>query len=74
MRDLRVSHLQGVIRDAKTGDATKGRIKFMFNMMYRFAIIHEIVNKNYAELFVQKVDKRDKTTRRPFLNSEIETL
>ncbi len=74
MRDLRVSHLQGVIRDAKTGDATKGRMKSMFNMMYRFAIIHEIVDKDYAALFVQKVGKRDKTTRRPFLNSEIATL
>ena len=74
MRDLRVSHLQGVIRNAKTGDATKGRIKSMFNMMYRFVIIHEIVDKNYAALFIQKVGKRDKTTRRPFLNSEIATL
>lgn len=74
MRDLRVSHLQGVIRDAETGDATKGRMKSMFNMMYRFALIHEIVDKNYAALFVQKVGKRDKKTRLPFLNSEISTL
>lgn len=74
MRDLRVSHLQGVIRDAQTGDATKGRMKSMFNMMYRFALVHEIVDKDYSSLFVQKVGKRDKSTRRPFLNSEISTL
>ncbi len=34
-RDLKVSHLQGVIHDADVGDATKGRIKSLFNMMYK---------------------------------------
>lgn len=74
MRDLRVSHLQGVIRDADVGDSTKGRIKSIFNMMYKYAMIHEIVDKDYAALFVHKVGKRDKSTRRPFSNSEIKKL
>ena len=74
MRDLRVSHLQGVIQDADVGDSTKGRIKSLVNMMYRYALIHEIVDKDYASLFVHKVGKRDKKNRRPFLNSEIAKL
>ncbi|MBO4999412.1 MAG: hypothetical protein J6C58_01110, partial [Bacteroidaceae bacterium] len=74
MRDLRVSHLQGVIKDADVGEATKGRMKSLFNLMYKYAMIHEIVDKDYSALFVQKVGKRDKTKRIPFKNSEIQRL
>lgn len=74
MRDLRVSHLQGVIKDADVGEATKGRMKSLFNLMYKYAMIHEIVDKDYSALFVQKVGKRDKTKRIPFKNSEVQRL
>lgn len=50
MKDIRVSHLEGVILNAKVGDATKGRIKSLFNMMYKYAIAHEIVDKDYASV------------------------
>lgn len=73
-RDLRVSHLQGVIRDADVGDATKGRIKSLFNMMYKYALIHEICDKDYAALFAHKAGKRNKENRHPFKNSEIARL
>ncbi len=74
MRDIRVSHLQGVIADAEVGDATKGRIKSLFNLMYNYCLIHEICDKNYAALFAHKIGKRNKENRIPFLNSEIMTL
>lgn len=74
MRDLRVSHLQGVIKDADVGDATKGRIKSLFNLMYKYAMIHEIVDKDYSALFVQKIGKRNKENRKPFTVDEIATL
>lgn len=45
MKDIRVEHLEGTIRDATVGNATKGRIKSLFNMMYRYAMKHEIVQK-----------------------------
>lgn len=50
MKDIRVEHLEGTIRDATVGSATKGRIKSLFNMMYRCAMKHEIVQKDYAQL------------------------
>lgn len=74
MRDLRVSHLQGVIRDAAVGDATKNRIKSLFNLMYKYCMIHEIVEKDYSALFVQKIGKRNKDNRKPFTLSEIAQL
>lgn len=74
MRDLRVEHLQGVINDAKVGDATKQRMKSLFNMLYKWCLIHEIVDKDYSALFACKTGKRDKTKRFPFKNSEIKKL
>lgn len=74
MRDLRVSHMQGVINDAVVGDATKSRMKSLFNLMYKYCMIHEIVDKDYSALFVQKAGKRDKTKRVPFKNSEVQRL
>ena len=74
MRDLRVSHMQGVISDAVVGDATKSRMKSLFNLMYKYCMIHEIVDKDYSALFVQKAGKRDKTKRVPFKNSEVQRL
>lgn len=50
MRDIRVSHLEGTILNAQVGDSTKGRIKSLFNMMYRYALAHEICDKDYASL------------------------
>ena len=50
MRDIRVSHLEGVIINAQVGDATKARIKSLFNMMYKYALAHDIVEKDYASV------------------------
>lgn len=74
MRDIRVSHMQGAINDADVGEATKGRMKSLFNLMYKYCMIHEIVDKDYSALFVQKVGKRDKKKRIPFKNSEVQRL
>lgn len=50
MKDIRVSHLEGTILNAKVGDSTKSRIKSLFNMMYKYAIAHDIVEKDYASV------------------------
>ena len=74
MRDLRVNHLQGVIKDANVGEATKSRMKSLFNLMYKYALIHEIVDKDYSALFVHKAGKRNKENRKPFTVNEISIL
>lgn len=50
MKDIKVSHLKGVVINADVGDSTKARIKSLFNMMYKFALAHDIVTKNYASV------------------------
>ncbi len=74
MRDLRVEHLQGVIKDAQVGESTKSRMKSLFNLMYKWCMIHEVVEKDYSALFVQKIGKRNKENRVPFSPEEIAML
>ncbi len=73
MRDLRVEHLEGVIRSCTAGDSTKARIKSMFNMIYAYCMKHEIVDKNYAALFSTAAAK-PKIDRIPFTWTEIKKL
>lgn len=74
MNELRVSHLEAIIKEAKVGDDTKMRMKSLFNMMYRYSMKHEIVDKNYAELcFVVKKERPAKEAV-PFTEKEISIL
>lgn len=50
MKDIRVSHLEGTILNANVGSSTKSRIKSLFNMMYKYCIAHDIVEKDYASV------------------------
>lgn len=74
MKDIRVEHLEGTIRDADVGSATKGRIKSLFNMMYRFAFRHEIVEKDYAALCNAVKQDTPKKEVIPFTPEEITVL
>lgn len=74
MRDIRVEHMQGAIKDCTCGYATKGRMKSMYNMMYRFCMAHDIVEKNYAELFDNKSGNKPDKEKVPFTDHEISLL
>lgn len=74
MKDIRVEHLEGTIKGAKIGTSTKGRMKSIFNMMYRYAIKHEIIDKDYAQLCDGIKRERPQIKREPFTADEIQTL
>lgn len=72
-KDIKVRHLEGTIRNANVGDATKARMKSMYNLIFRYAIKHDIVDKNYAELCnAVKVEK--KNIKVPFSSDEVNKL
>lgn len=50
MKDIRVAHLEAAINNATVGNATRGRMKSLFNMIYQYSMKHEIVDKDYASL------------------------
>lgn len=77
MKDIRVEHLEGTILDAQVGDSTKGRIKSLFNMMYKYAVAHDIVEKDYASVMFANGNpiKRERTKEIiPFTDEEITAL
>jgi integrase len=74
MNEIRVADLEGTIRDATVGGDTKMRMKSLFNMMFKYSMKHEIVDKNYAELcFVVKKERPSKEAI-PFSENEISLL
>lgn len=74
MKDIRVVHLEQAIKNATVGDNTKGRMKSLFNMMYKYCMKHEIVDKNYAELCDSIKKPKPKIVRIPFSDEEIQEL
>ncbi len=74
MKDIKVSHLEGTILNAQVGDSTKSRIKSLFNMMYKYAVAHDIVEKDYASVMFSNGNpiKRSRTKEViPFSQEEI---
>lgn len=74
MQDIRVIHLEKTILNAKVGDTTKMRIKSIFNLMYKYALKHDIVQKNYAELCDNIKKPKPTIIRTPFSEEEISLL
>ena len=73
MKDIRVSHLEGTILNADIGDSTKGRIKSLFNMMYKYAVAHDIVDKDYASvMFANGNPIKRERTKEPMLEIRAE--
>ena len=77
MKDIRVSHLEGAILNAKVGDSTKARMKSLFNMLYKYAVAHDIAEKDYASVMFANGNpiKRDRVKEViPFSQEEISLL
>lgn len=77
MKDIRVSHLEGTIINADVGDSTKKRIKSLFNMMYRYSVAHDIVEKDYASVMFANGSPIKNTKEKeviPFTPDEITQL
>ncbi len=74
MKDIRVNHLEQTIKDAQIGDNTKSRMKSLFNLMYKYAMKYEIVDKNYAQLCDSVKKPKPEIVRIPFSDLEIQKL
>lgn len=74
MRDIRVNHLEQTIREAEASDNIKGRMKSLFNLMYKYAMKHEIVDKDYAALCDSIKKPKPEIIREPFSDEEIQKI
>ncbi len=73
MCEIKASHLQGEIDEAEVGNNTKSRIKGLFNLLYEYCLINEIVKVNYAAL-VKPPKVTVETVKVPFSTEEINKL
>ena len=74
MKDIRVNHLEETIKNVTVGSNTKARMKSLFNLMYKYSMKHEIVDKNYAALCDSIKKPKPQIIREPFSEEEIKTL
>lgn len=74
MKDIRANHLEETIKHEDVGQSTKQRMKSLYNLMYKYAMKYEIVDKDYASLC--DAVKRGKPTivRIPYSDDEIAAL
>ena len=76
-RDIRLADLQAVVNTCGKNYPTLKKLKNLFNQLYKYAMMHELCNKNYAEYvsIEQFKDKNpDKRDANPFTREEIEVL
>ena len=87
-KDVRSRHIKGCMDDGvvvirgeerKASPSTKTRIKSMFNLMFDYALEHEIVDKNYARTFdistnILQEKEEAKRGHIPFTEDEISKL
>ena len=74
MRDIRPNHLEGCIKNADAGDSTKQRMKSLYNLMYKYCLKCEIVDKDYAALCDSVKRGKPQIIRVPFSDDEIKML
>lgn len=73
-KDIRVNHMEECIKNADVGDSTKGRMKSLCNMLYKYALRYEIADKDYSALFEYKKCGNPNRPAVPFTDDEIQLL
>ena len=73
MSDLRPAQMQHIIDTADVGATTRARIKSLFNLIYDYCLLYEIVQTNYADVLVRPKVEVEKE-KVPFTRAEIQTL
>ena len=70
MRDIRTLHLEKVMMQVQAGHQTQSAVKILWGLLFKYAMEHDIVDKNYAD-FVSLRDKDEGTKRSAIPNEDI---
>lgn len=68
MRDIRATHLEGVMMTVDGGYQLQSRLKTFWGLVFKYAMEHDIIQKNYSE-FV-KTREKDQGTKRTAIPPE----
>lgn len=73
IKDIKLSHLQEVVDSCGDFYASKKQVKVLLKQIYKYAMKHEYINKDYSE-FIDIGKQTVKNLRVPFSNEEIQKL
>ncbi len=62
MRDIRTAHMDEIMQNIPYGFQVQVKMKTLWGQLFKYAIEHDIVQKNYAE-FIKPRDKEEGTKR-----------
>lgn len=62
MRDIRTTHLEEIMLNLNLGYQVQSRLKTFWGQVFKYAMEHDIIQKNYSD-FVKTKDKDPGTTR-----------
>lgn len=78
VKDVRVRHIKGCLDKAETSANNKGKMKQVLNMMFDYALIYELTDKNYSRMYVtghRGIETDDaKNSHITYTDSEMELL
>lgn len=73
MRDIRTNHLESIMQNVVGGHQLQAKLKILWNQMFKYALEHDIVQKDYSQ-FVSTRDKAPETTRTAIAKDDIKKL
>lgn len=72
--DIRAADIEVFINDDKMPRSVKHFVKTILNQVFSYAVRHEIVDKNYAQLAKPKIDISVHTEKRIFSREEVQKV
>lgn len=73
MRDIRAKEMEAIIQTVNGGYQVQNKIKTLWNQMFKYALEHDIIQKDYSS-FVKLRDKVPETTRTAISKEDVKRL
>lgn len=73
MRDIRATHLEGIMQSVNGGYQVQAKIKIFWGQLFKYAMEHDIIQKDYST-FVKVRDKSPETTREAIPKEDINRI
>ena len=71
--EIKTAHLQNLLKKSGKAHGSLRKLKVLFNQLFEYAMKNDIVSKDYSK-FVEIGKNKEKSSRKPFSNSEINLL
>ena len=73
MKDIRSTHLESIMNNLNGGYVLQSKLKSLWNQVFKYAMEHDIIQKNYAT-FVGTKDNVPETTRTAIAKDDIKRI